>query len=172
MLKKRKLLILCVIVGIIFVMTTNYLLKILVKESESEREVINNDVNRAIYEELHNLSPRYRRKQVYKNVNVETIINNKNLITNFENLWEISNTQLSQRQKGQFENAYLAEILWGLKHGKIIKADLYPKGTQLKLLLNLQVSIHFMGFIFTNSFNYKRVIKMLCLNHNGTRKNS
>lgn len=145
---RRRIILLCVITFlIIFVFTTNYLLTILPSSEIEVRKILT--IEDKIYLILEKNPTRYDIKpstddksvdiflKNAKNVNVDSEFTETNLIE----LWKEANAWVSKTQLVNFSSPSLGNVLYALKTAKIIKADVDTRGTQLKLLLTLQVGI-------------------------------
>lgn len=142
MIRLRKLLILIVIIVVLFLITTNYLLFNL---QSSDVEVKNlPTIEEKIYLELQKLPEHYKLKSVETLPVIDLFAINTNNITRlngtqFQQLWKLANSWVSKTRIVDFSNPDIGRILHVLKVAAITKADLDTRGTQLKLLLTLQV---------------------------------
>lgn len=141
MLRRRKFIFATLAACCIFLLMVTYLMNILIKE-QNEEILTNSIVEEKIKEYLLRLPEKYKIKNNFlsniSNLNIETVhaISTDEDILN--KLWYEVNFWVT---KGIFVNvtSNLGSILTALKYAKIIYADLDTRGTQLKLLLTLQV---------------------------------
>lgn len=143
MIRRRNLLILVIIAVIIFVITTNYLLLNLQTSDIEVRKL--QTIEDKIYMELQSL-PDYYKLKPFETVQFTDLVLAKsknrtvNLTdTNLEYLWKEANSWVSKTGIVDFSSTQIINVLSALKNAKITKADFDTRGTQLKLLLTLQV---------------------------------
>lgn len=147
MIRRRNFLFCIATFLIIFIFTTNYLLTILSSSEIEVRKILT--IEEKIYLELKKFPTRYNLKSPIEDRAVEVFLENvKNLNavskftdTNLVNLWNEANSWVTKTQVLNFSSSSLGDVLSALKTAKIIKADVDTRGTQLKLLLTLQVGI-------------------------------
>ncbi|XP_044265795.1 glycosaminoglycan xylosylkinase homolog [Tribolium madens] len=135
MIRRRKLSCISITIIVIFMFSTYYLLTRL---TSTESEV--RSVHEQIYFHLENLPDLYKTRKPFENDAIDKFIKNVNVVRSEEvaKVWEIANSWVSSTKLVDLESPLLGTVLSDLKTAKIIKADLYSKGTQLKLLLTLE----------------------------------
>lgn len=137
MLRRRTVLLLTLVLLIVFFVTTNYLLITL----SIENEVDSTSVEESIYQKLRELPDHYKILQSQYNNETPNSFENFKILTNVTNrpiLWKIANSWTINTRLVDIKSKYVGDILLMLQQGKIIKADIDSRGTQLKLLLTLQ----------------------------------
>lgn len=142
MIRRRNLLFFIVIAGLLFLISTNYLLLNLQSSDIEVRKTLT--IEEKIYLELHKLPENYKQKAVESLRVVDIFISNsKNFTalvnTEFDHLWKQTNSWVSKTRVVDFSNPDIGKILQAIKEAEITKADLDTRGTQLKFLLTLQV---------------------------------
>lgn len=145
MIRNRKLLQIFLITFFAFVISTVWFMVSLTQTEErgqqnfhSSKEIIESE----IYKILGGLPSEYKtqRKEEllfdkYFLKNTEKVIK----IENFNEIWKLANSWVSKEQLYDMFSPRLGEVIEALKVGKIRKADIDSRGTQLKLLLTLEV---------------------------------
>lgn len=158
MIRKRNFLIITVIIFVTFLFTTNYLL-VLLNTTESEVRVWS--IEEQILLQLKNLPEHYHkntrnidnRTQLFiKNINLKNVAKIPN--SNLKNLWDDFGSKISKEQLYDLTDNNLGTVLYALQTAGIKKADIDTRGTQLKLLLTLEVNNLpiFLTFIFKVHF--------------------
>lgn len=146
MVRRRNLLVCLAVFIILFVLTTNYLLNILTASESKVKKLLT--IEEKIYLELQNLPAQYNLTPLshdiadeiftddfkYKNTSIQKI--------DLVNLWQEVNSWVSKTQVVNFQSPNFRRAFYALKSAKIIKADVDTRGTQLKLLLTLQVTFY------------------------------
>lgn len=148
MVRRRNILFLLIIVLIVFLITPYYLLKNLQISEIEVRKLPTSTIEEKIYIELQNLPEIYKIKPLQSLPEFDIFLANfrnigKLKCTNVSRLWDNANSWVSNSKSRvvDFSSSQIGEILFCMKYAKIIKADLDPRGTQLKFLFTLQVSL-------------------------------
>lgn len=145
MIRRKSLLLFGLITVLIFIITTNYLLLNL-QTSDIEVRTFKT-IEEKIYLELENLPQQYRLKSYQKDPTISlssVIYTNRSFNlgdSSFKDLWKEANSWVSKTRIVDFSSPQIVNVLLGIKNAKITKADLDTRGTQLKLLLTLQVGL-------------------------------
>lgn len=143
MVRPRSLLVLLIITILTFFVSTFYLLLNLQSTDIEVRNI--QTIEDKIYLELKNLPEHYKSKSVLTVPVIDSFVNNirnttfQHENTDLKHLWEEANSWVSKNQVVDFSNVQIGQVLTALRNAAIIKADLDTRGTQLKLLLTLQV---------------------------------
>lgn len=148
MIRRRNLVLLSLLFFVLFILTTNYLLITLPSESEVRKQLT---VEEKIYYELNKLPVEYITKTLIEDKTVDIFINviQRNVTVrelNLDRLWTEANSWVSKTQLINLTSPNLGKLFVALKNAKIINADVDTRGTQLKLLLTLEV-LHCKHFI-------------------------
>lgn len=146
MIPKRRVFIITIILLIFFLVTTNYFFVSVLSRTESE--VMKKPsglitIEQKIMQKVPLVSKNYKSKRITNDNTTDTFIRNLKIIKeikNKERLWKEAKSWVSKTQLYNFTNPNLGSVLNALKTSKIIKADIDTRGTQLKLLLTLEVS--------------------------------
>lgn len=139
MIRRKNILLVAILFLVVFVVTTNYLLYWLPRQSDVTITIEEN-----IYLELKKLPIYYKINEaeiddvgtLLKKINIVNITHAYNGI---EKLWKLADTWPNKTQIVDIHSPQLGDILSLLSQAKIVKADLDHRGTQLKLLLTLEV---------------------------------
>lgn len=139
MFKKRKVLGALAIFIIIFLMTLSYFINVLSSENEAGRAHQISGYEAKILMKLYNLPKYYHIKPEYYDNITETFVKSlKRSERDMKSVWQDVNAAVSKQGLFKIANTYLGDALHALQTGRIIKADLDKRGTQLKLLLTLE----------------------------------
>lgn len=142
MIRKRKLITIGLISIITFIISVTYLFASLSQTTENLKIKTTEEL---IYKELVKLKEKHSNTIPVEDSELDIVINNLNTKTlednNFNELWKIANSWVSKSGIVDFHSSHLGNVLHALKTAKIVKADLDTRGTQLKLLLTLEVRI-------------------------------
>lgn len=136
MIRKRKVIIISIALIIIFFISTNLLFSLLTTEIEVR------SIHDHIYFHLNNLPSIYKHKEISNNDSFNIFlkyINSPIHETDVTKIWQIANSWVSKNRLVDHENSFIGSVLLAMQNTKIIKADLDTRGTQLKLLLTLEV---------------------------------
>lgn len=113
---------------------------------KADSKQVEANVENEIRLEVLKLSNEYKVRQAQYDEMAERFIKNvkkKNIDVDNEtvmkDLWNRANQQVKNEQLFDSKDEHLGSIVSALKLGKIIKADVHTRGTQLKILLNLKV---------------------------------
>lgn len=140
--QKKKILVLFIAVCVLFILLTGFCMSVLSK-SELDRKDNSLTFEDKIHYEYSRLSPDYRIKRLKTDniteIFVRNLKNRKKKTANFEEIWETVRAGVSKTQLFSIGDPILGHALDALQNAKIIKADLDTRGTQLKLLLTLEV---------------------------------
>lgn len=143
MIRKRKLFFLALLTVLIFIATIFYLMRLL---SNSEKRPINTNeiIHEKIYKHLATLPEFYKIRSTTHDSVVDTFIKNINHanspIEDLDELWNEVSSWVTRSQLTNFSSAKFGTVVQALKNAKIIHSDVDSRGTQLKLLLTLEVS--------------------------------
>lgn len=143
MIRRRNLVLLSLLFFALFILTTNYLLITLPSESEVRKQLT---IEEKIYFELNKLPVEYTIRTLTEDKTVDIFLNiikstNANFRQlNLDSLWREANSWVSKTQLINLTSPNLGKLFIALKKAKIISADVDTRGTQLKLLLTLEVS--------------------------------
>lgn len=172
MFRKRKLcLLLTSSILLVFFITVIKLMRML-SDTEIPPTHRNNLIHDQIYQQLANLPELYKIRTTTKDTVVDNFIVNINQQNapneNFNTLWQEINSWVTVTQLTNFSSPKLGSVARALKHAKIISSDIDSRGTQLKLLLTLEVVIKkFFGGLVVFFFIF-RASKRWFSNRNGT----
>ncbi|XP_056634983.1 glycosaminoglycan xylosylkinase homolog [Diorhabda sublineata] len=138
MFRRRTILLLTLVLLIVFFITTNYLLITL----SIENEIGSKSVEEFIYQKLEELPDHYKLLPSQYNNEIpesfESFKISSNITNKIDIIWKIANSWTNNTKLIDIKSKYVGDILLMLQRGKIIKADIDSRGTQLKLLLTLQ----------------------------------
>lgn len=142
---RRKLLIILGSVIVFLFIAIVLRLMYLITESEKLLKTPINPIHEKIYNHFANLPEFYKVRTRAKDPIVDTFIHNINNkpnspTDNFKELWKEVNSWVTKTQLTNFSSAKIGSVAQALKRGKIIYSDVDTRGTQLKLLLTLEVS--------------------------------
>lgn len=154
MFRRRKFILISLAAFCMFIFVITHLMNILTKEQIKD-ELTNTIVeNKIKHSYLPRLAEKYRsRNKLFSNITnlrIENLSNTPLPESILSKHWREVNSWVS---KGVFMNITspnLGNILGALKYSKIIYADLDSRGTQLKLLLTLEVCTRFFFDILLN----------------------
>lgn len=143
--QKRNLLLLTLVLLILFVIAINYFLSALTKMESEVKNSKELDIQEQIMQAVTHLDKKYKIMHLTPNTILDAFIFNLKNPTNIKNVykevWLEANSWVSKTQLYELESRHLGNVINALKSSKIIKADIDTRGTQLKLLLTLEVSI-------------------------------
>lgn len=144
MIRKRKLLLLAAFTILSFILTIIYLMRLL-SDSESSPKITHELIHEKIRYHLANLPEFYKIKAITPDGVADNFIQHINSVQgngkdSLEELWNEVNSWVTKTQLTNFTSSKIGNVLQALKHAKIIFADVDTRGTQLKLLLTLEVS--------------------------------
>lgn len=142
MLRKKTVIVIALIVLFVFFCTLHHLLKIL-----PDNEIKSNKIEDAIYAQIRKLPEMYK-SPGQRTLNLDSFLKSINQAVTLRvnsldlaQIWNEANSWSSVgHQLTNFTSPLIGQVLLGLKHARIKTADLDPRGTQLKLLLTLNVS--------------------------------
>lgn len=152
---KRKLIILCYFAFFfIFIPISYYLIKLLTSENHQKIKKVTklvdttqkpNLLEESIRNNVKSLPQKYQQTQVEFDNLTELFINNVNKVNSIKNLkqvWSSIKNNIRDNKLFVSNGTYLGTALEGLRTASIISADVDSRGTQLKLLLMLEVSMN------------------------------
>lgn len=144
MIPKRRVLFTTLILLVIFVILTNYYFMAILSRNESEvRKFTKLTIEEKILQNVPFIAQNYKSRRIISDNLTNTFIHNLKSITVFKNksnLWKEARSWVSKTQLYNYASPHLGSVLFALKSARIIKADIDTRGTQLKLLLTLEVS--------------------------------
>lgn len=142
MFRKRRLIYFSFIIFFLFICVLRYLLLTLTK-SEHEILYTNSIIEEQIKNELHLLPAKYKHRSPVIDNSSDIFINNlyktPGSIKDLTQLWKEVNSWSRKNQFVDVHSPNLSNILFALKHAHILSADIDRRGTQLKLMLTLEV---------------------------------
>lgn len=144
MFRKKTVFFIALIVVSTFFLTLRYLLTIL-PGTESEVKGNSELIQESIYSRLNSLPDLYRSPQKFNNSKIDAFLNNirtdnslKLDISDLKELWQEVQSWPSKNQLANISSPNLGKIMFAMKYTPIISTDIDSRGTQLKILLNLQ----------------------------------
>lgn len=142
--QRRKVHIILILFIIISFIVTIIRLMYLITETDKLLNAPNNPIHEKIYHHFDNLPEFYKMRTTTKDPIVDSFIANINKhgspTENFNELWKEVGAWVTKTQLTNFTSAKIGSVAEALKRAKIIYADVDTRGTQLKLLLTLEVS--------------------------------
>lgn len=141
MIQKRKLLLLTVSIFLLFILLISSFMRILITEEHERSTTVQLSPEEKILKLFDHLPDTYKVRRL-KDDNITRVLlknlKNKLKIRNIKQIWIDANAGVSKTQL--YNSSLLGLIRLGMKRLKIVFADLDSRGTQLKLLLTLEVS--------------------------------
>lgn len=148
MIRRRRFLKITLLISLFFFITVWFVSN--VSKSEKLPQISNTqEYEDEIYRELALLSAEYKTKSKIVSNFTKYFLNNMKSSAdlanlNYNNVWKNAKSWVSKMQLYEARNSDIREVCEAMKVGKIIKADLDSRGTQLKFLFTLEVSDFFL----------------------------